>query len=124
MYNYVRNIFGIPNDDGVIEEFIMIETQNDFQLFEFLQKLQLLQNENFFNIETCLSVDDITNKNIQGLNTSINNLINQYSFLGAIDFKIETLDTEIQVLISMILNKEFQNSKTFNYSFVINKELK
>lgn len=117
MYNFVRNIFEVKNEEGITEEFLKIENQNDFFLFEFLQKIQQLQNENFFNVETCLSVEDITNKNIQGLNTSINNLINQYSFLGVIDFKIETEDTKILVSLSMLLNKEFQNSKTFNYSF-------
>lgn len=120
MYNFVRNIFEIENENGKIETFLKIESQNDFQLFEFLQKIQQLQNENFFNIETCLSVEDITNKNIQGLNTSINNLINEYSFLGTISFSIETDDTNIRVLLSMILNNEYQNSKAFNYSFLIN----
>lgn len=117
MYNYVRNIFEIKDNEGEIQKFLLIENQNDFLLFEFLQKLQQLQNENFFNIDTCLSIEDITNKNIQGLNTSINTLINQYSFLGIIDFKIEVIDTQIQVNLSMILNNEFQNSKTFSYSF-------
>lgn len=110
-YSFVKNVLNIPNEDGTIDEFIKITTLAEFNLYEFLMKVQLLKNENFFLINTCFDLDDILSSNIDQLNADLISLISKYSFLGDITFNIEadSFNGSIIVTLDIYLNESIHN---------------
>lgn len=110
MYAYVRNIFKEKDQNGNVPLFIKIDTVEDMDLYEFFQKLQLLKGENPYDVNTGISLEAIQNNQLTEINTEIANLINQYSFLGTIEFEITSNQYSIEVTIRMVLNKKFSGS--------------
>lgn len=110
MYAYVRNIFKEKDQNGNVPLFIKIDTVEDMDLYEFFQKLQLLKGENPYDVNTGISLEAIQNNRLTEINTEIANLINQYSFLGTIEFEITSNQYSIEVTIRMVLNKKFSGS--------------
>lgn len=110
-YSFVKNVLNIPNEDGTIDEFIKITTLAEFNLYEFLMKVQLLKNENFYQINTCFNLDDILSSNIDQLNADLISLISKYSFLGDITFNIEVdqFNGSIDVNLDIYLNESIHN---------------
>lgn len=120
MYCHVRNLFKIPNEEGKIEEFIKIENLDEFNLYELFMKLQLFQNENFYQINTCFNLNDVMSGNIDQLNSDIIALISQYTYLGEIDFKITNNKMGvIEVLVNINLNNPIKGLSTINHTFSI-----
>ena len=120
-YAFVKNVLNIPEEDGTIKEFIKITTTSEFSLYEFLMKVQLLQNENFFQINTCFNLDDILTSNISQLNADLISLISDYLFLGDINFSIEADNTigSIVVNIDIQLNEKINNNTNISTSIKI-----
>lgn len=120
MYAYVRNIFGDTDSDGNVPLFIKVGTVEEMDIYEFFQKLQLLLGENPYDVETGLSLEAIQNADLTTLNSEIASLVNQYSYLGTIEFSINIVNNIIEVTIEMLLNKKISSSnyivKTINLS--------
>lgn len=121
MYAYVRNIFNEIDDDNNDPLFIKIESVEEMDIYEFFQKLQLLLGENPYDVNSGLSLEAIQNSDLTILNSEIATLINQYSYLGNIDFNITIDNDVIKVTIEMMLNKKISNSPYIIKSFELNK---
>lgn len=120
-YSFVKNVLNIPNEDGTISEFIKITTLAEFNLYEFLMKVQLLKNENFYQINNCFGLDDILNSNIEQLNADLISIISEYLFLGDISFTIRT-DGEIGSIVvdlNIKLNESINGQTEFTSSLKI-----
>lgn len=125
-YAFVKNVLNIPEEDGTIKEFIKITTLAEFNLYEFLMKVQLLKNENFYQINTCFDLNDILNSNIEQLNADLISLISKYSFLGDISFNIETdiINGSININLDIYLNESIHdglNKISTNVNVYINR---
>lgn len=120
-YSFVKNVLNIPNEDGTIDDFIKITTLAEFNLYEFLMKVQLLKNENFYQINNCFGLDDILNANIEQLNADLISIISEYLFLGDISFTIRT-DGEIGSIVvdlNIKLNESINGQTEFTSSLKI-----
>lgn len=119
-YAFVKNVLNIPEEDGTIKEFIKISTLSEFSLYEFLMKVQLLQNENFFQIDTCFNLEDVLSSNISQLNADLVSLISNYLFLGDINFSIEADNT----IGSIVVNLDIQLNEKINDNSSITTSIK
>lgn len=111
-YAFVKNILSIPDDKGVVNDFIKITTLVEFNVYEFLMKVQLLKNENFYQINTCFGLDDIIQNNKEQLNADLISLISKYTFLGDISFDIETnpISGYINITLDIQLNESIHEN--------------
>lgn len=120
-YAFVKNILNIPNEDGSIDEFIKITTVSEFNVYEFLMKIQLLKNENFFQVNTCFSLDDIMQENIEQLYADLISIISDYTYLGDINFEIvKNYDKgSIDVELDIVLNEKIHSTNIIKQSVSI-----
>lgn len=112
MYAYVRNIFNVTDDSGNKPLYIEINTVEQFNVYEFFQKLQLIKEENPYDVNRTLGLDDITNGYIAQINSDITKLINEYSYLGTITHKIDIKHNVLYITIDMILNKSIDETNS------------
>lgn len=117
MYAYVRNIFNQSK-----KSFIKITSIEEMDIYEFFQKLQLLLGENPYDINSGLSLEAIQNNDLITLNSQIASLINKYSYLGNIEFNINSSDNHIEVHIEMMLNHKIANTSYISKSFKLKRE--
>lgn len=123
-YAFVKNVLNIQNEEGKVDQFIKITSLEEFNLYEFLSKIQLLKYENPFHINMCFDLNDIINSNIEQLNADIISIISDYTHLGEITFVIRSDEKigSIVVDLHIILNKPIKDLLTVETSVkILNK---
>lgn len=113
-YAFVKNVFNIKNENGTVDEFIKISTLSEFNLYEFIMKIQLLKTENFFQYNTCIDLNDILNSNVEQINAELIAIITEYMFLGDISFNVSADITKGTIVIDLTITLNEKIHETTN----------